>query len=125
MPRHEEANSPCSKRGHGAAEHITLARPRPRTRCPRRGCCWAGAASDGRGEPTHVARFGGYTLLAMWCPRVYSTLNKAMFCRKVRGTKNAMELDDANEMVIREALRRLGPDAQLDPAILQEQTAEI
>ena len=36
-----------------------------------------------------------------------------------------MELDDANEMVIREALRRLGPDAQLDPAILQEQIAEV
>ena len=39
--------------------------------------------------------------------------------------KSAMELDDANEMVIREALRRLGPDAQLDPAILQEQIAEV
>ena len=36
-----------------------------------------------------------------------------------------MELDDANEMVIREALRRLGPDAPLDPAILQEQIAEV
>jgi len=36
-----------------------------------------------------------------------------------------MELDDANEMVICEALRRLGPDAQLDPAILQEQIAEV
>jgi len=35
-----------------------------------------------------------------------------------------MELDDANEMVIR-ALRRLGSDAQLDPAILQEQIAEV
>ena len=39
--------------------------------------------------------------------------------------KSAMELDDANEMIIREALRRLGPDAQLDPAILQEQIAEV
>ena len=36
-----------------------------------------------------------------------------------------MELDDANEIVIREALRRLGPDAPLDPAILQEQIAEV
>src|ERR1019366_1836970 len=39
--------------------------------------------------------------------------------------KSAMEIDDANEMVIREALRRLGPDAPLDPAILQEQIAEV
>ena len=36
-----------------------------------------------------------------------------------------MELDDANEMVIREALRRLGPDARLDPDLLQEQIAEV
>jgi hypothetical protein len=36
-----------------------------------------------------------------------------------------MELDEANELMIREALRRLGPDARLDPALLQEQIAEV
>jgi hypothetical protein len=36
-----------------------------------------------------------------------------------------MEIDDANERVIREALRRLGPNARLDPALLQEQIAEV
>jgi hypothetical protein len=36
-----------------------------------------------------------------------------------------MEIDDATELVIREALRRLGPNARLDPAQLQEQIAEV
>jgi hypothetical protein len=36
-----------------------------------------------------------------------------------------MEIDDANEIVIREALRRLGPNTRLDPALLQEQIAEV
>jgi hypothetical protein len=36
-----------------------------------------------------------------------------------------MEIDHASEMVIREALRRLGPKARLDPALLQEQIAEV
>jgi hypothetical protein len=36
-----------------------------------------------------------------------------------------MEIDEANEIVIREALRRLGPEARLDPAFLQEQIAEV
>ena len=36
-----------------------------------------------------------------------------------------MEFDEANELIIREALRRLGPDAPLDPAILQEKIAEV
>jgi hypothetical protein len=36
-----------------------------------------------------------------------------------------MEIDDANEQVIREALRQLGPDALLDPALLQEKIAEV
>ena len=36
-----------------------------------------------------------------------------------------MEIDDATELVIREALRRLGPEARLDPALLQEQIAEV
>ncbi len=36
-----------------------------------------------------------------------------------------MEIDGATEMVIREALRRLGPNARLDPALLQEQIAEV
>jgi hypothetical protein len=36
-----------------------------------------------------------------------------------------MEIDDANELVIREALRRLGPDARLDPMLLQEQIEEV
>jgi hypothetical protein len=39
--------------------------------------------------------------------------------------ENAMEIDDANELVIREALRRLGPKARLDPALLQEQIAHV
>jgi hypothetical protein len=36
-----------------------------------------------------------------------------------------MEIDDASELVIREALRRLGPDALLDPVLLQEKIAEV
>jgi hypothetical protein len=36
-----------------------------------------------------------------------------------------MEIDDATEMVIHEALRRPGPNACLDPALLQEQIAEV
>jgi hypothetical protein len=36
-----------------------------------------------------------------------------------------MEIDDANELIIGEALRRLGPRARLDPALLQEQIAEV
>ena len=36
-----------------------------------------------------------------------------------------MEIDDATELVIREALRRLGPMARLDPALLQEQIAKV
>jgi hypothetical protein len=36
-----------------------------------------------------------------------------------------MTLTEANELVIREALRRLGPKARLDPALLQEQIAEV
>jgi hypothetical protein len=36
-----------------------------------------------------------------------------------------MEIDEANELVIREALRRLGPEARLDPTIIQEQIAEV
>jgi hypothetical protein len=36
-----------------------------------------------------------------------------------------MEIDEASEIVIREALRRLGPDARLDPDPLQEQIAEV
>ena len=36
-----------------------------------------------------------------------------------------MEINEANELIIREALRRLQPDTPLDPAILQEQIAEV
>jgi hypothetical protein len=36
-----------------------------------------------------------------------------------------MEIDDANEQIIREALRRLGPEARLDPALLQKRIAEV
>lgn len=36
-----------------------------------------------------------------------------------------MEIDEAKELIIREALRRLGPEARLDPALLQEQIAEV
>jgi hypothetical protein len=36
-----------------------------------------------------------------------------------------MEIDDANELIIREALRRLGQKACLDPALLQEQITEV
>jgi hypothetical protein len=34
-------------------------------------------------------------------------------------------MDEANEIIIREALRRLGPKARLEPALLQEQIAEV
>jgi len=36
-----------------------------------------------------------------------------------------MEIDEAQELVIREALRRLGPKSQLDTAILQAQIAGV
>jgi hypothetical protein len=36
-----------------------------------------------------------------------------------------MELDEANELIIREALRRLGPRARLDPVLLQDQIAQV
>jgi hypothetical protein len=36
-----------------------------------------------------------------------------------------MEIDDANELLMREALRRLGPEARLDPSLLQEKIAEV
>jgi hypothetical protein len=36
-----------------------------------------------------------------------------------------MEIDEANRLVIREVLRRLGPEARLDPALLQKQIAEV
>jgi hypothetical protein len=36
-----------------------------------------------------------------------------------------MEIDDANELVIQEALRRLGPNTRLDPNLLQETIAEV
>jgi hypothetical protein len=36
-----------------------------------------------------------------------------------------MEIDEANEMIIRAALQRLGPEARLDSALLQEQIAEV
>jgi hypothetical protein len=36
-----------------------------------------------------------------------------------------MEIDEANEMVIREALRRLGSKARLDPALLQQQISQV
>jgi uncharacterized protein involved in type VI secretion and phage assembly len=39
--------------------------------------------------------------------------------------ENSMEIDNATELVFREALWRLGPEARLDPALLQEQIAEV
>jgi hypothetical protein len=36
-----------------------------------------------------------------------------------------MEIDEASEIVIRETLRRLGPKACLNPAMLQEQITEV
>jgi hypothetical protein len=36
-----------------------------------------------------------------------------------------MEIDDATELVIREALRRLGPEARLEPTLIQEKIAEV
>jgi hypothetical protein len=36
-----------------------------------------------------------------------------------------MEIDDATDLIIREALRRLGAKPRLDPALLQEQIAEV
>jgi hypothetical protein len=41
------------------------------------------------------------------------------------GKGNAMEIHEASQMVIREALQRLGPKARLDPASLQEQIARV
>ena len=40
-------------------------------------------------------------------------------------SEKTMEIDDANKVIIREALRRLGPEARLDPALIQEQIAEV
>jgi hypothetical protein len=36
-----------------------------------------------------------------------------------------MKIDEANKIVIREALRRLGPEARLDPALLQDRIADV
>jgi len=36
-----------------------------------------------------------------------------------------MNIRDATEMVIREALQRLGPEERLDPSLLQRQIAEV
>jgi len=36
-----------------------------------------------------------------------------------------MNIRDATEMVIREALQRLGPEERLVPALLQKQIAEV
>jgi hypothetical protein len=36
-----------------------------------------------------------------------------------------MDINDANEMVIREALRRLGPVERLEQAVLEEKIAEV
>jgi hypothetical protein len=39
--------------------------------------------------------------------------------------RKAVEIVEANEIVIGEALRRIGPEARLDPALLQEQIAKV
>jgi hypothetical protein len=36
-----------------------------------------------------------------------------------------MEIEDATELIVREALRRLGPIARLDPTSIQKQIAEV
>ena len=36
-----------------------------------------------------------------------------------------MDVDEANRLVIWEALRRLGPNARLDPELLQEKISEV
>jgi len=36
-----------------------------------------------------------------------------------------MKISDATKMIIREAIRRLEPDARLDPAVLQKHIAEV
>jgi hypothetical protein len=36
-----------------------------------------------------------------------------------------MEIEDATKLVIREALRQLGPKARLDPVLLQKRIAEV
>jgi hypothetical protein len=41
------------------------------------------------------------------------------------GKTNQIELDEANEIIIREALRRLGPKARLDTVRLQEQIEKV
>lgn len=41
------------------------------------------------------------------------------------GVKLIMEIDDANGLVIREALRRLGPNTPLDTNLLQETITEV
>jgi hypothetical protein len=49
-------------------------------------------------------------------------------CRSKHGKKmdgGAMQIDDANELIICEALRRLGPNSRLDPTMLQEQIAVV
>ena len=42
-----------------------------------------------------------------------------------RGVFKAMEIDEANELIIREALRRLGPKAGIDLTLLQEKIADV
>ena len=36
-----------------------------------------------------------------------------------------MDIDEANKVIILAALQRLGPEARLDPIVLQEQIAEV
>jgi hypothetical protein len=40
-------------------------------------------------------------------------------------SEKAMEIDEATEIIFRAALKRLGPEARLDPLKLQEQIAEV
>jgi len=36
-----------------------------------------------------------------------------------------MEIDEANELIFRAALKRLGPDTRFDPVLLQEQITAV
>jgi hypothetical protein len=43
----------------------------------------------------------------------------------IMGRSNPIEIDEANEIIIREAFRRLGPKARLDTVRLQDQIEKV
>jgi hypothetical protein len=57
---------------------------------------------------------------------LYVTMDLSLwYTPPIMGKTNVIELDDANEIIIREAFRRLGPNARHNTVRLQEQIEEV